>query len=117
MKQNLHPSWHDDCVVTCTCGNQFTTGSSLKSIHVDICSNCHPFFTGEMKFVDRQGRVDKFMKKMKIAQTKKQSDAQAKKKKKAKKQEDDSKSYQEILREQKQAVKAANKTKSTEDKK
>lgn len=65
MKSNTHPTWHNAAVVTCSCGNTFTTGSTLPTIHVDICSQCHPFFTGEMKFVDVQGRVEKFQAKMK----------------------------------------------------
>jgi large subunit ribosomal protein L31 len=88
--------------VTCSCGNTFTTGSTQKTIQVDICSNCHPFFTGEMRFVDRQGRVDKFMAKVKKAQT--QQDQV--RKKVAKKQAQEAKSYQQILQEQKVALKA-----------
>jgi large subunit ribosomal protein L31 len=97
MKQNLHPAWHDDAVVTCACGNSFVTGSTLDKMDVDICAKCHPFFTGEMRFVDRQGRVDKFNKKMAAAQ------AVQSNQKKSKKQSDDSvaqKSYQDILRDQ-----------------
>lgn len=67
MKAQIHPTWHDDAVVTCACGETWTTGSTKKSIEVDICSNCHPFFTGEMKFVDVQGRVEKFQAKQKAA--------------------------------------------------
>lgn len=78
MKANIHPKWNHQTVVTCGCGNTFTTGSQQDSITVDICSNCHPFFTGEMRFVDRQGRVDRFMQKMNIAQQK-QAASKAKK--------------------------------------
>jgi large subunit ribosomal protein L31 len=67
MKTTIHPVWHDDAVVTCACGETWTTGSTQKSIVVDICSNCHPFFTGEMRFVDVQGRVEKFKAKQKAA--------------------------------------------------
>jgi len=84
MKQNLHPKWNHAAVVTCACGNSFTTGSQEDTITVDICSACHPFFTGEMKFVDRQGRVDKFMQKMSAAKAKQEAAAA---KKKAKNQE------------------------------
>jgi len=105
MKANIHPNWHHDCVVTCSCGSSFTTGAITQTIQVDICSACHPFFTGEMKFVDRQGRVDKFMKKMKVAQAKQKS-GQKKKTKKKSNQADD-KSYQQILREQKHKVNRA----------
>jgi large subunit ribosomal protein L31 len=99
MKQGIHPNWHDDAVVTCVCGNTFTTGSIQETLQVDICSKCHPFFTGEMRFVDRQGRVDKFMQKMQKAQQIKQTDGK-KTKGKAAVPAEDAKSYQEILRDQ-----------------
>ncbi len=70
MKANIHPKWNHQAKVICACGHTFMTGSQQDEIHVDICSNCHPFFTGEMRFVDRQGRVDKFMQKMTTAQQK-----------------------------------------------
>jgi len=60
MKTNLHPTWYNDATVTCSCGNTFKTGSTKQTLEVDICSACHPFFTGEMKFIDIQGRVEKF---------------------------------------------------------
>ncbi len=99
MKKGIHPNWHHDCVVTCGCGNSFTTGSSSQTLKIDICSACHPFFTGEMRFVDRQGRVDRFIQKLNLAKQK-QADASAKQTKKSKSGNDASKSYQEILREQ-----------------
>ena len=71
MKANIHPKYYNDCVVTCACGNSFTTGSTKPQIQVDICSACHPFFTGKMKFVDTLGRVEKFQNKLRQAQTKK----------------------------------------------
>jgi large subunit ribosomal protein L31 len=79
MKDNIHPKWHE-AKVTCSCGNSFTTGSTLENISVDICSQCHPFFTGEMRFVDVQGRVEKFQ-----AKQKKGASYQASKKKHGKK--------------------------------
>lgn len=103
MKANIHPQWNHDAVVTCSCGNSFVTGSTTKAIQVDICSACHPFFTGEMKFVDRQGRVDKFMAKMKNAQAKQEQSKQ----KAAKKKSEEAKSYQQILREQKVVLQKA----------
>jgi len=112
MKSNIHPSWNSDVVVTCSCGNSFTTGSTNKTIDVDICSACHPFFTGEMKFVDRQGRVDRFMAKMKLAETKKT----AKKKAKTAEKSNDPKSYQDILREQRASLKQAEKAAVSEEK-
>ena len=105
MKKNTHPQWHHDTVVTCTCGNSFTTGSSQKTIQVDICSACHPFFTGEVRFVDRQGRVDKFLQKQKKAQAHKETVAKKTKNDPQGKQVDP-KSYQEILRQQQKAIKS-----------
>jgi len=61
MKEKIHPAY-GECVVTCACGNTFTTGSVKKEMRVDICSKCHPFFTGKQKLVDTGGRVDRFKK-------------------------------------------------------
>ncbi|MBI2327367.1 50S ribosomal protein L31 [Candidatus Curtissbacteria bacterium] len=62
MKSGIHPQYFDDCKVTCACGNAFITGATVPEIHVEVCSNCHPFFTGEMKYVDTLGKVEKFEK-------------------------------------------------------
>jgi large subunit ribosomal protein L31 len=62
MKAKIHPKYVE-CKVTCGCGNTWTTRSTKEKIHVEICSNCHPFFTGQQKFVDTAGRVEKFQKK------------------------------------------------------
>ena len=62
-KFNTSYDYHDDITVSCACGSTFKTGSTTKEIRVDICSNCHPFFTGENKIVDSEGRVEKFKKK------------------------------------------------------
>lgn len=70
MQAKIHPKYYADAKVTCICGNSFTTGSTMPEIQIDICSSCHPFFTGEMKFVDTQGRVDKFQQKVKKADAK-----------------------------------------------
>lgn len=67
MKQKVHPLYYPDAVVTCACGSTFTTGSTKKTLTVDVCSACHPFFTGQMKFVDTQGRIERFQEKMKTA--------------------------------------------------
>lgn len=64
MKSGIHPDYVE-CKVTCACGSAFTTRSTVGSMHVDICSACHPFFTGKQKFVDTAGRVEKFQKKFK----------------------------------------------------
>ena len=63
MKANLHPNWNMEAKVTCACGNTFTTGSTIPEIRVELCSACHPFFTGTQKFVDTLGQVDRFIKK------------------------------------------------------
>ena len=60
MKANIHPQYYPNAKVTCACGNTFTVGSTKQEIHVDICSKCHPFCTGEMKYVDTAGRVERF---------------------------------------------------------
>lgn len=71
MKQSIHPQWYPDAVVTCACGNTFVTGSTHELIKVEICSACHPFFTGQQKFVDTLGQVDRFQKKAEEAKVKK----------------------------------------------
>lgn len=70
MKANIHPQYHN-VTVKCSCGASFVTGSTRDNITVDICSKCHPFFTGEMRFVDTMGRVEKFQAKQKNAAGKK----------------------------------------------
>ncbi|MBU0755735.1 MAG: 50S ribosomal protein L31 [Planctomycetes bacterium] len=62
MKDKIHPKYQE-CPVTCGCGNSFMTRSTLEKLNVEICSNCHPFYTGKQKFVDTAGRVEKFMRK------------------------------------------------------
>ena len=63
MKEGIHPEYHEDAVIKCACGAEFVIGSTKKEITIDICSECHPFFTGRQKFVDTAGRVEKFKKK------------------------------------------------------
>jgi len=65
MKKAIHPEFHEDCKVTCACGNTFTTGSTLKEIRVELCNKCHPFYTGKQKFVDTARRVEKFQERAK----------------------------------------------------
>jgi len=62
MKQGIHPTYHIT-TVTCACGNTFESGSIRENLRVEICSQCHPFYTGKQKFLDAGGRVDKFKKK------------------------------------------------------
>ena len=59
MKDGIHPNYND-VEVSCGCGNQFTTRATAKSLKVDICNACHPFYTGKMKHIDREGRIDRF---------------------------------------------------------
>jgi large subunit ribosomal protein L31 len=66
MKQGIHPTYYPDAQVICACGNTWTTGSTKKVIHTDVCSNCHPFFTGEQRIVDTEGQVDRFYKKLEV---------------------------------------------------
>ena len=61
MKKGIHPEYHA-CTVTCACGETFTTGSVRENLKIEICSKCHPFFTGKQKLVDTGGRVDRFNK-------------------------------------------------------
>lgn len=70
MKANIHPIWFSEAKVTCACGNTFTTGSTLENIRVEICSKCHPFFTGQQKFVDTLGQVERFQKRSEEAKAK-----------------------------------------------
>ncbi|MEK7635071.1 MAG: 50S ribosomal protein L31 [Patescibacteria group bacterium] len=60
MKTDIHPKYNTDAKVTCSCGNKFSVGSTQKEINVEICSACHPFFTGNEKVIDAAGRVERF---------------------------------------------------------
>jgi large subunit ribosomal protein L31 len=62
LKEGIHPEYKETTVV-CACGETFTTRSTKQKLHIDICSSCHPFFTGKQKIVDAEGRVEKFKKK------------------------------------------------------
>ena len=62
MREGIHPEYHQAKVV-CNCGNEFVTGSTKKDIHVEICSKCHPFYTGQQKAAAARGRIDKFNRK------------------------------------------------------
>ena len=81
MKKKIHPKWFPEARVHCACGNIFTTGSTLKEISVEICSACHPLFTGQQKFIDTAGRVDKFNQRLAAAEAKKAEAAERKRKK------------------------------------
>ena len=66
MKEKIHPKYHTDAQVVCACGNTFTAGSTKKTMKVEVCSKCHPFFTGKLKMVDTAGRVERFKRRYKI---------------------------------------------------
>ncbi len=67
MKANVHPQYFQEAQVSCVCGNRFTIGSTQEVIHVELCSKCHPFYTGEQRFVDSASRIQKFQKKQEVA--------------------------------------------------
>jgi len=64
MKKNIHPTYHSKAKITCACGNEFSVGSTLKEIKVELCDLCHPFYTGKQKLVDTARRVEKFQEKI-----------------------------------------------------
>ncbi len=68
MKSSIHPKYFENAQVTCACGNRFTVGSTLEIIHIQLCNKCHPFYTGEQKFVDTASRIQKFQDKQMISQ-------------------------------------------------
>ena len=70
MKANIHPNWNPEAKVSCACGNTFTTGSTIPEIRVELCNACHPFFTGQAKFVDTLGQVERFQKKTEASKVK-----------------------------------------------
>ena len=60
MKQGIHPTYYTEATITCVCGAVTTTGSTVEKMNTEICSSCHPFYTGKKKFIDAGGRVDRF---------------------------------------------------------
>ena len=96
MQTKIHPKFNEDVIVTCSCGKSFTTGSTRSSITVDVCSQCHPFYTGEQRFLDTKGTVDKFLKKEQEAKKYKAILAQKKAKKQGG-QDGGSKSLKDLL--------------------
>jgi len=78
MKKNIHPSYHKKVMVSCACGHSFETGSTEPELKVELCSNCHPFYTGKQKLVDTARRVEKFQTRMATAK-KMKADTAAKK--------------------------------------
>ncbi len=69
MKAGIHPKY-EETTVTCACGNTFTTRSTRQNLRVDVCSNCHPFYSGEQRMVDTAGQVDRFMRRLQSTQSK-----------------------------------------------
>ena len=62
MRANIHPTFYEDAVVTCGCGNTFVTGSTVKELKTEVCSACHPFYTGQQRIIDTGGQVERFRK-------------------------------------------------------
>lgn len=89
MKAQIHPKWYEEAVVTCACGNTFKVGATVPTITVDVCSNCHPYFTGQMKYIDAAGRVDAFRNKMQKVNTKAVSKTEKRKLKRERKMEEE----------------------------
>jgi len=76
MKEGIHPKYYNT-VVKCACGNEIETGSTKKDIRIEICSQCHPFFTGKQKLIDTAGRIERFRKKYAKFEEQKKQEAQA----------------------------------------
>ena len=66
MKDKIHPKYYPDAKVNCSCGNTFTIGSTRKELKVEVCSRCHPFFTGEQRVMDKAGQVERFKRRYKL---------------------------------------------------
>jgi len=66
MKNKIHPKYYDNAKVTCLCGNTFTSGSTKQELRVEVCSKCHPFYTGKQRIVDTLGRVERFKRRYNI---------------------------------------------------
>jgi large subunit ribosomal protein L31 len=64
MKKDIHPKYYSEATVTCACGNTWKTGATEETIRTDVCSACHPFFTGEQRIVDTAGQVERFMRRL-----------------------------------------------------
>ena len=97
MKAKIHPQWYKEAKISCACGHSFTAGSTKPEIKVEICGKCHPFFTGEMKFIDTQGRVEKFQAKQKAISTGKYIKKSDRRKEAEKKEQEKPKTIREML--------------------
>ena len=91
MKKDTHPKWYKEAKISCACGHEFSAGATVPEIKVEICSQCHPFYTGQEKLIDTAGRVEKFEKKMAAATPK------TKKRKKKEKIDEKPKTLKEML--------------------
>ena len=103
MKKEIHPKFYSEAKVTCSCGNTFTVGSTQPEIEVEVCSACHPFYTGQSRFIDTEGRVEKFERKRKEAEekakleTEKEQRAEKARRQKEKEREETPKTLKEML--------------------
>lgn len=95
MKANIHPQYSEEAQVICVCGNRFTVGSTKDIIHIELCNKCHPFYTGETRFVDSASRIDSFTRRQQVAQ--KLQTTQAKKVEEKKRKDNEPKSLREML--------------------
>lgn len=66
MREEIHPKWYPEARVICACGNTWTVGATVAEMRTDVCSACHPFYTGEQRIVDTEGQVDRFMKRLRV---------------------------------------------------
>lgn len=107
MKKEIHPQYFTSTVITCACGRTLTTGSTVETIHVELCSTCHPFYTGKQKLIDTARRVEKFQSRV----SRKESVAQTRKGKKVKRAKKEAK-----IAEEKAAEDAETKEEATETK-
>lgn len=97
MKKDIHPKYYPNAKVICSCGAEFTVGSTLPEVKIEICSLCHPFFTGQEKLIDTEGRLERFEKRQKTAAKMKEVKAR-KKAVKTKKKEPRPKTLKEMLK-------------------
>ena len=77
MKKDIHPKYYPEAQVICACGSSFTVGATKEEIRTDICSECHPFFTGEQRIVDTEGQVERFMRRLDKMETPTETEAEA----------------------------------------
>jgi large subunit ribosomal protein L31 len=94
MKKDTHPKWYPNAKISCACGHEFTAGATVPEIKVEICSQCHPFYTGQERLVDTAGQVEKFEKKVATAKAQKPT---KKRKKQEEKIEERPKTLKEML--------------------